>query len=189
MLQSSFGVGNVGRLVSEEEVTEQLLKCFSVRMQSPEVKQTDIKTVADVYCAVIVKVFQDLFKHCAQKRCWTESGTELNLVSMWKDPARLLFNLTWPHRSLCSWITLLRNFGGSQSLSAYYIKRFGQVHKRYILFFILLPAFLLELSKDKHHVCGAPGFLVDGLQRCWVPICLGAYTYILYIRFFCWLVG
>ena len=31
-----------------------------------------------------------------------------------KDPERLLFNLTWPRWSLCSWITILRNFWGSQ---------------------------------------------------------------------------
>ena len=41
--------------------------CFCAGMQSPEVKQTDIKTVADVYSAIIVKVFNALFKHHAEK--------------------------------------------------------------------------------------------------------------------------
>ena len=43
-----------------------------------------------------------------------------------------------------------------ESLSAHCVKRFGQVHKRYIQSFVLLTAFLLELSEDEHHVCGAP---------------------------------
>ena len=67
MLQGSFAVGDEGSVVSEEEVTEQLLKCFCANMQSPEVKLTDVKTVADVYSTVIVKVFFDQFKHHAEK--------------------------------------------------------------------------------------------------------------------------
>ena len=42
--------------ISEEEVTEQQLKYFCVGMQSPEVKQTAVKMVADGYSTVIVKV-------------------------------------------------------------------------------------------------------------------------------------
>ena len=33
------------------------------------------------------------------------------LLMMGKDPERSLFNLTWLCWSLCSWITMLRNFG------------------------------------------------------------------------------
>ena len=36
-------------------------------MQSFEIKQTAVKTVADVYSTVIIKVFNDLFKHHAEK--------------------------------------------------------------------------------------------------------------------------
>ena len=54
MLQGSFDVGNEGSVVSEEEVTEQLLKCFCVGIQSPEFKQTAVKTVANVHSTVIV---------------------------------------------------------------------------------------------------------------------------------------
>ena len=43
-----------------------------------------------------------------------------------------------------------------QSSSAYCVKRFGLVHKRYIQSFVLLPAFLLEQCEDKHHDCGTP---------------------------------
>ena len=67
MLQSSFNVGNEGSVVSEEEVAEQLLKCFCVGMQSPAVKQTAVKTVADIYSTAIVKVLYVLFKHFAEK--------------------------------------------------------------------------------------------------------------------------
>ena len=31
-------------------------------------------------------------------------------LTMGKEPERSLFNLTWPRWSLCSWITMLRNF-------------------------------------------------------------------------------
>ena len=60
-------MGNEGSVVNEEGVTEQLLKRFCVGMQSPEVKQTAVKKVADVYSTVIVKVFYDLLKHHAEK--------------------------------------------------------------------------------------------------------------------------
>ena len=36
-------------------------------MQSPEFKQTAVKTVADLYSTVIVKVLSNLFKHHAEK--------------------------------------------------------------------------------------------------------------------------
>ena len=74
---------------------------------------------------------------------------------------------------LCCWITMLRNFEGAvkalhdypQSLSAHCVKRFGQVHKRYIQSFVQLPAFLLGLSEDEPHVSGAP---VLALNLHWV---------------------
>ena len=59
----SFSVGYEDSVISEEEVTEQLLMCSFVGMQSPELKQTAINMVADVYSTVIVKVLYDLFKH------------------------------------------------------------------------------------------------------------------------------
>ena len=63
----SFGVANEGNVVSEEEVTEQQLKCFCVGMLSPKVIQIAVKTVTDVYSTIIVEVFYDLFKHHAEK--------------------------------------------------------------------------------------------------------------------------
>ena len=60
-------MGNEGSVVSKDEVTEQLLKCFCVGMQTPEVKQIAVKMVADVYSTIIVKVFYELFKHHAEK--------------------------------------------------------------------------------------------------------------------------
>ena len=84
-------------------------------------------------------------------------------LTMGKGPEWSLYNLTWPHLSLCSWITCRGTLGATkvhhdhpQSLSSHCVKRFGQVHKCYIQFFVLHPVFLLELSEDKHHVCGAP---------------------------------
>ena len=86
------------------------------------------------------------------------------LLMIGKDPERSLFNLIWPCWSLCSCLTMLRNFGEAtrvlhdypQSLFAHCVKCFGQVHEHYIQSFVLLPAFLLELSEDEHYVCGAP---------------------------------
>ena len=89
MLQVSFRVGNEGIVVSEEEVTEQLLKCFCVGMQSPEVKQIAVKAVADVYSTVIVNVFNDIIKHHAEKdaeqsRC--QNTTLIHAVDDWERP-------------------------------------------------------------------------------------------------------
>ena len=72
-------MSNEGSVVNEEEVTEQLLKCFCVGMQSPEVKQKAVKTV-DVYGKVIVKVFYDLFKYHGEKDV-AQSLPEYNPVS------------------------------------------------------------------------------------------------------------
>ena len=41
---------------------------------------------------------------------WTQPCFTLLMTR--KDPEQLLFNLTWPHWSLYSWITILRNFVG-----------------------------------------------------------------------------
>ena len=113
VLPGSFGVGNESSVVSEEEVTEQLLKCFCVGMQSPEVKQTVVKTVANVYSTVIIKVFYDLIKHHAEKdaeqsRC--QNTTPFYAVD--NGEGSTLFNLKWRRWSFCNWITILRNFGG-----------------------------------------------------------------------------
>ena len=43
-----------------------------------------------------------------------------------------------------------------QSLSAHCVKRFAQVQKCYIQFFVLLQAFLKETSEKEHTVCGVP---------------------------------
>ena len=63
---------------------EQLLKCFCVGMQSPEVKQTAVKMVVDVYSTVIIiKVFCDLSKHHAEKDAeqnWCQNTTLFHAV-------------------------------------------------------------------------------------------------------------
>lgn len=46
-LQGSFSVGDKSSVISEEEVTGQLLKCLCVGLQPPEVKRTAVKVVAD----------------------------------------------------------------------------------------------------------------------------------------------
>ena len=104
VLQFSFSAGNEGSIVSEEEVTEQLLECFCTGMQSPEVKQTTVKTVGDVYSTIMVKKMLNSVGAITQP-CFMP-------LMMGKDPERLLFNLIWPHWSLCSWITMVGNFGG-----------------------------------------------------------------------------
>ena len=103
MLQGSFSVGYEGSVVSEEAVTEQLLKCFCEGMQSPEVKQTVFKTITDVYSTVIVNVIYDLFKHHAEKdaeqsRCQSitlfhavDYGEESREVTVQPNLAALVF--------------------------------------------------------------------------------------------------
>ena len=141
-MQSSFGVGNEDSVVSEEGVTEQLFKCFCVGMQTPEVKQTALKTVADVYSIVIVKVFNDLFKHHAEKdaeqsRCQdttlfhdVDNREGSRKVAVKPNLAALVFVLLDNHvEELCG---AAKEFHDHlQSLSAHSVLRFGQVHKHY----------------------------------------------------------
>ena len=145
-------------------ITEQLLKRFSVGMHSPAVKQTAVKTVADAYSTVIIKVFYDLFRHHTKKRCWIESVLEHNTIDGGKGSrevavqpnlATLVFVLLDNHAEELWWVAKALH-DHPQSLSAHCVKCFGQVQKHYIQSFVLLPAFLLELSEDKHHVSGAP---------------------------------
>ena len=131
-------------------------------MQSPEVKQTAIKTVADVYSTIIVKIY-DLFKHHAEKdaeqsRCQNtalfhaiDDGERSREVTIQHNLAMLVFVQSDNHDEELWWAAKLLH-DHPPSLSAHCVKCFVQVHKH----FVLLPAFLLELSEDKHHVCGAP---------------------------------
>ena len=52
---------------------------------------------------------------------------------------------------------MLRNFGGqlNHSMIIQSIKCLGQVHKGDVQSSVLVPNLFLELSDDKHYVCGA----------------------------------
>ena len=122
---------------------------------------------------------------------------------MGKDQEKSLFNLTWPRWSLWSWITMLRNFGGQprcsmiiHSPSQFDHPQFGS------------PCQILWSGLQTIHtiLCFAPcislgvvwgwttclwcpcwlwthtGFLVDGLQWWWIPICLGIHKQGLFLR-------
>lgn len=60
-------MGDEGSVVGEEEVTEQLLKCLCVGLQSSEANQTAVKAIADVHSTVIIEVLCGLFKHHSEK--------------------------------------------------------------------------------------------------------------------------
>ena len=154
-------MGNEGSVVSKEEVMELLLKCFCVGMQSPVVKQTSVKSIADVCRTVILKVFY-AEKDAEQNRCQNttlfhviDDGEGPRVVAVQPNLAVMVFveldnnaeELWWAAKAL---------HDHPQSLSAHCVKRFSQVPKCYIQFFVLLPAFLLELSDDDYHICGAP---------------------------------
>ena len=186
MLQVSFGVGNKGNVVSKEEVMEQLLKCFCVGMQSPEVKQTAVKMVADVYSTFIIKVFYDLFKHHAEKdaqrsQCQdttlfhvVDDGEGSKEVTVQPKMAVLAFVLLDNHaEELCGEAKVHHDH--PPSLSAHCVKFFGQVHKHYIQSFDLLSAFLLEMSEDEHHVCGTPVGSESTLGFWWMLFSDGGY--------------
>ena len=129
-------------------------------MQSPEVKQTAVKTLADVY-----KVFNELFKNHAEKDAewsWFENTTLFYVVvdvegsrevAVQPNLAAMVF-VRLDNLAEELWEAAKAFHGHPSSLSAYCAKHFSQVHKRYIQSFVQLPAFLSELSEDKHHVCG-----------------------------------
>ena len=123
-------MGNEGSVISEE-IMEQLLKCFCLGMQSPEVK----------------KVFRDLFEHHVKKdpeqsRCQNtilfhavDDGEGSREVTVTPNLAALVFVELDNHAE---------DFGGAakalhnhpQSLSALGVKGCGQVHKCYIQSFV-----------------------------------------------------
>ena len=135
-------------------------------MQSPEVKQTANKTVADIYNTVIVNDFYGPFKHHAEKdaeqsRCQNtaifhavDDSERSREVAVQPNLAALVLVQLDNHAEEVWWSAKALH-DHPQFFSTYRIKRFGHVHKCYIQSFVLLPAFLLELSEDEHHVCGA----------------------------------
>ena len=122
----------------------QLLKCFCVGMQSPGVKQTSVKTVADVYSTVIIKVFYGLFKHHAEKdteqsRCQNtilfqtvDDGEGYREVTVEPNLAMLVFVQLDNHAEELWWAAKVL-YDQPHSLSAHCVKCFGQIHKRYIV--------------------------------------------------------
>ena len=141
------------------------LSIFVWACKSPDIKQTAIKTVVDVHSTMIVKVFYNLFKHhtekdAGQSRCQNttlfhtiDNGKGSREVAVQSNLAALVFVQLDNHaEELWRADKVLH----PQSLSAHWVKRFGQVHKCYIQSFVLLPSFFLELSEDEHHVCGTP---------------------------------
>ena len=145
---------------------KQLLKCFCVGLQSPDVKQAAIEIVAGVYSTVIIKGFYDLFRNHAEKDAEQSRYQNTTLFHAVDDGgsreaavqpnlAALVFVQLDNHVEKLWW-AVKGLHDHPQSLSAHCIKHFGQVHKRYVQSFVLLSAFLLELSEDEHHVCGAP---------------------------------
>ena len=112
-------------------------------------------------------------------------------LTMGKDLKRSLFNLTWLRWSLCSWITMLRNFEDSQGAPSSYTVPFcslcqtlwsGPQKLHRVLCYA--PCISLGAVWGRTPCLWCPcwlwthiGFLVNGLQRWWVPICLGAHVY------------
>ena len=108
-------------------------------------------------------------------------------LTMGKNPERSLLNLTWPRLSLWCWITMPRNFGGSQSASWSSTVPFcslcqtlwsGLKTLHTVLCFALCISLGAVWGQTPCMWCSCwlwihTGFLVDGLQKRWVPICLG----------------
>ena len=108
-------------------------------MQSPEVKQSAVKTVGDVYSSVIVKDFYDLFKHNAEKdaeqsRCQkttlfhtVDDGEGCRGVVVQPNLAALVFVQLDNHAEELFWWDGEANVlhDHSQSLSVHCIKHFG----------------------------------------------------------------
>ena len=129
---------------------------------------------------------------------WVSARTQpcFTPLTIRKDPARLLFNLPWPRWSLCSWITTLKNFGGSQGAPWSSTAPFCSLCQTLwpgpqTLHTVLCSASWIYLGavwRRTPCLCCPwwlwtdTGFLVDGLQRRWVPICLGAHEQ----SFFSW---
>ena len=187
-----FGVGNEGSVISEEKVMEQLLKCFCVGMQSAEVKQTTIKTVMNVYSTVIIKVFYHLFKHHAEKDAEQSRCQNTTLFHAIDDREGSWEVAVQPNLTVLVFVQLDNH--ADEICGA--PKHFMIIHSPFLL---TVSNALVKFTNTTYSLCSAPcislgaiwgwkpclwcsywlgthtGFLVDGLQWWWVPICLGAH--------------
>ena len=110
-----FRYGQQGQRRRQRKVLKQLLKSLCVGLQSSDVKQTVVDMKADLDSIVTIKAFHNLLEHhteedAEQSRC--PDATLFTPLTIGKGSERSLFNLTCPCWSSCSWITILRNFGG-----------------------------------------------------------------------------
>ena len=114
-LQGTFRMGNKGSVVGKKKVSKQLLKSLCVGLQSPEIEQTAVEAIADVDSIVTIKAFHGLLEHHTEEnteQSWCQVQPCFTPLAIGKGLERSLFNLTWLCWSSCSWMTILRIFGG-----------------------------------------------------------------------------
>ena len=161
---------------------------FCLSMQSSEFKHSSVKTVANVYSDVIVKVSNDLFKHHAEKDAEQSQSQNTTLFHAVDDVqpnlSALVFLQLDNHAneffflgggSLCAlWSSAVPFYSQHQTLwSGPQTLHIVLCSSPYISFRSIIgrtPGLLCPCCLRIH-----TGFLVDGLQWWWIPIFLWAH--------------
>ena len=159
-------------------------------MQSPEVKQTAVKTVADVYNTVILEVLYVLLgimpkKHAEQSRCQNttlfhavDDGEGSREVAVQPNLAALVY-VQLDNHPVGLWGAAKTLHGHSQSLFSSLCQTLWSGPQMLHTVLCSAPCISFGVVWGRTPCLWWPcwlwthtGFLIDGLYRWWVPICL-----------------
>ena len=66
-LKGSLSMCNKSSVISEEEVSDQLLLCLCVGLKSPEIEEVAVAAIADINAIIVIEVFSSLSQHHAEE--------------------------------------------------------------------------------------------------------------------------
>ena len=66
-LKGSLSMCNKSSVISEEEVSDQLLLGLCVGLKSPEIEEVAIEAIADINAIIVIEVFSSLSQHHAEE--------------------------------------------------------------------------------------------------------------------------
>ena len=132
-LKGSLSMCNKSSVISEEEVSDQLLLGLCVGLKSPEIEEVAIEAIADINAIIVIEVFSSLSQHHAEEdgeesRCQDAAlfhavadCERLGEVTVEPDLATLVDDLHDLHDDLHDLHDLPHSF------SAHCVECFGQV--------------------------------------------------------------
>ena len=110
-LKGSLSMCNKSSVISEEEVSDQLLLGLCVGLKSPEIEEVAIEAIADINAIIVRSLRSSLRSSVAclsimlkkmEKRVGARTQPCFMLLLIVKGSERSPLSLTWPRRSSCS---------------------------------------------------------------------------------------